>query len=65
MPSRELSSACLGAANPIESLADWQGLGQLAWTAALACDVTLLVSLTLLLTMVIVMVNLAVDCALT
>jgi peptide/nickel transport system permease protein len=50
-----------GAAIPIEALADSPGIGQLAWRAALARDLPILVTITLLLTAVTVIANLAVD----
>jgi peptide/nickel transport system permease protein len=53
-----------GAAIPIESLADSAGLGQLAWQAALARDMPLLVAITLLLAAVVVTASLLSDLAL-
>jgi peptide/nickel transport system permease protein len=50
-----------GASIPIEALADSPGLGQLAWNAALARDLPVLVSITLLLTAVTVAANTAAD----
>jgi len=53
----------LGAAIPVEALADSPGLGQLAWRAALGRDLPVLVAITLLLTAVTVLVNLLSDVA--
>jgi ABC-type dipeptide/oligopeptide/nickel transport system permease component len=53
----------VGAAIPIEALADSPGIGQLAWRAALGRDVPVLVTVTLLLTAVTVFANLASDVA--
>jgi peptide/nickel transport system permease protein len=50
-----------GAAIPIESLADSAGLGQLAWQAALARDMPVLVTITLLLAVVSVAASLTSD----
>jgi ABC-type dipeptide/oligopeptide/nickel transport system permease component len=40
-----------GAAIPVETLCDLPGVGQLAWKAAMARDLPLLVSLTMLITL--------------
>jgi peptide/nickel transport system permease protein len=52
-----------GAAIPIEVLCDLPGIGQLAWTAALARDLPVLVSLTLLVAAVTQLANAASDVA--
>jgi peptide/nickel transport system permease protein len=52
-----------GASIPVEALADSPGLGQLAWRAALARDLPVLVAITLLLTTVTVLVNMLSDVA--
>jgi peptide/nickel transport system permease protein len=50
-------SIALGAAIPIEALADIPGIGQLAWQAALGRDLPLLVNLTLIVTAVTLLAN--------
>ena len=50
-------SIALGAAIPIEAIADIPGIGQLAWQAALGRDLPLLVDLTLLVTAVTLLAN--------
>jgi len=50
-----------GAAIPVETLCDLPGLGQLAWKAATARDLPLLVSLTLLITLLTQACNAAAD----
>jgi len=50
-------SVALGAAIPIEALCDQPGIGQLAWQAALARDLVLLVNLTLIVTLITVIAN--------
>ena len=45
------ASMAFGAAIPVETLGDLPGLGQLAWKAALARDLPLLVTLTMLITL--------------
>jgi ABC-type dipeptide/oligopeptide/nickel transport system permease component len=50
-------SMALGAAIPVEVVCDYPGIGQLAWKAALARDVPLLVSLTLIIAVVTVVAN--------
>jgi peptide/nickel transport system permease protein len=50
-------SIALGAAIPVEVVCDDPGLGQLAWKAALARDVPLLVNLTLIIALVTVAAN--------
>jgi len=54
-------SIAIGAAIPIEALCDQPGIGQLAWHAALARDLVLLVNLTLIVTLVTVVANSASD----
>ncbi len=54
-------SVALGAAIPIEALCDQPGIGQLAWQAALARDLVLLVNLTLIVTFITVLANSASD----
>ena len=54
-------SIAIGAAVPIEALCDQPGIGQLAWHAALARDLVLLVNLTLIVTLVTVVANSASD----
>jgi peptide/nickel transport system permease protein len=55
----------LGASIPVEALGDYPGIGQLAWRAALARDLPLLVSITLLLTAITACASLASDVATT
>ena len=50
-------SVTVGAAIPIEALCDQPGIGQLAWQAALARDLVLLVNLTLMVTLITVVAN--------
>jgi peptide/nickel transport system permease protein len=50
-----------GASIPIEALADFPGVGQLAWRAALGRDLPVLVAVTLLLTAVTVVSNVIAD----
>ena len=50
-------SLALGAAIPVEVVCDYPGLGQLAWRAALARDVPVLVNLTLMIALVTVAAN--------
>jgi peptide/nickel transport system permease protein len=50
-------SMALGAAIPVEVVCDYPGIGQLAWKAALARDVPLLVNLTLIIALVTVTAN--------
>ena len=50
-------SIAFGAAIPVEVVCDYPGLGQLAWKAALARDVPLLVNLTLIIALVTVAAN--------
>ena len=50
-------SVAVGAAIPIEALCDQPGIGQLAWQAALARDLVLLVNLTLIVTLITVIAN--------
>jgi len=56
-------SMALGAAVPMEVICDSPGIGQLAWQAALARDLPLLVNLTLLVTLVTLAANAAADLA--
>ncbi len=56
-------SLAFGAAIPIEVICDSPGIGQLAWQAALARDLNLLVNLTLLVTLVTLVSNSAADVA--
>jgi peptide/nickel transport system permease protein len=50
-------SIAFGAAIPVEVVCDYPGLGQLAWKAAIARDVPLLVNLTLIIALVTVAAN--------
>lgn len=50
-------SVAFGAAIPVEAVCDYPGLGQLAWKAALARDLPLLVNLTLIIALVTVAAN--------
>ena len=50
-------SLALGAAIPVEVVCDYPGLGQLAWRAALARDVPVLVNLTLIIALITVAAN--------
>ena len=50
-------SIAFGAAIPVEVVCDYPGLGQLAWKAALARDLPLLVNLTLIIALVTVAAN--------
>ena len=54
-------SVALGAAIPVESLCGLAGIGQLAWQAALARDLPLLVNLTVLVTLVTLLANSSAD----
>src|SRR5262249_32093853 len=54
-------SLALGAAIPLEVLCDRPGIGQLAWQAALARDLPLLVGLTLVMALVVMSVNMVSD----
>ncbi len=56
-------SIAFGASIPIEVICDSPGMGQLAWQAALARDMPLLVSLTLVVTAVTLIANAASDVA--
>jgi peptide/nickel transport system permease protein len=56
-------SMALGAAIPVEALCDSPGLGQLAWKAALARDVPVLVAVTILIAAVTATANLTADLA--
>jgi peptide/nickel transport system permease protein len=51
----------LGATIPVEVMCDSPGIGQLAWKAAMARDLPLLVTLTLLIAAVTLSANLAAD----
>jgi peptide/nickel transport system permease protein len=57
-------AAALGAAVPVEVLADVPGIGQLAWRAASGRDMPLMAGLTLLVTVVTLAANAAADAAL-
>ena len=57
------ASMAFGAAIPVETLCDLPGLGQLAWKAALARDLPLLVSLTMLITLLTQLCNAVSDWA--
>ena len=54
-------SVALGASIPIESLSGLPGIGQLAWQAALARDLPLLVNITVLVTLVTLLANSGAD----
>ena len=54
-------SIAIGAAIPIEALCGLAGVGQLAWQAALARDLPLLVNITVLVTLVTLLANTAAD----
>jgi len=54
-------SIALGASIPIEALCGLQGIGQLAWQAALSRDLPLLVNLTVLVTLVTLLANSGAD----
>jgi peptide/nickel transport system permease protein len=54
-------SVALGASIPVESLCGLPGIGQLAWQAALARDLPLLVNLTALVTLVTLLANSGAD----
>lgn len=54
-------SIALGAAIPVEALCGFAGVGQLAWQAALARDLSLLVNITILVTLVTLLANSAAD----
>lgn len=56
-------SLALGAAVPVEVVCDSPGIGQLAWSAAMARDLPLLVNLTMVITAATLVVNLAADLA--
>jgi ABC-type dipeptide/oligopeptide/nickel transport system permease component len=54
-------SVALGAAIPVEALCGLAGVGQLAWQAALARDLPLLMNITILVTLVTVLANSSAD----
>jgi len=54
-------SLAIGAAIPVEALCGLPGIGQLAWQAALARDLPLLVNITLLVTLVTLLANSGAD----
>lgn len=54
-------SLAIGAAIPVEALCGMAGIGQLAWQAALARDLPLLVNITLLVTLVTLLANSGAD----
>ena len=57
------ASMAFGAAIPVETLCDLPGIGQLAWKAALARDLPVLVSLTMLITLLTQLCNAVSDWA--
>jgi peptide/nickel transport system permease protein len=54
-------SMAVGAAIPVEALCGLPGIGQLAWQAALARDLPLLVNITILVTLVTLLANSGAD----
>jgi peptide/nickel transport system permease protein len=54
-------SLALGAAIPVEALCGFPGIGQLAWQAALARDLPLLMNITILVTLVTLLANSSAD----
>lgn len=54
-------SLALGAAIPVEALCGFAGIGQLAWQAALARDLPLLMNITILVTLVTLLANSSAD----
>ena len=54
-------SLAAGAAIPVEALCGLAGIGQLAWQAALARDLPLLVNITILVTLVTLLANSGAD----
>jgi len=54
-------SIAIGAAIPVEALCGFAGIGQLAWQAALARDLPLLVNITVLVTLVTLLANSSAD----
>jgi len=54
-------SLALGAAIPVEALCGFAGVGQLAWQAALARDLPLLMNITILVTLVTLLANSSAD----
>jgi peptide/nickel transport system permease protein len=54
-------SLAIGAAIPVEALCGLAGIGQLAWQAALARDLTLLMNITILVTLVTLLANSSAD----
>jgi peptide/nickel transport system permease protein len=54
-------SVAMGAAIPVEALCGLAGVGQLAWQAALARDLPLLMNITILVTLVTLLVNSGAD----
>jgi peptide/nickel transport system permease protein len=54
-------SLALGAAIPVEALCGFPGIGQLAWQAALARDLPLLMNITILVTLVTLLANSGAD----
>jgi len=54
-------SIALGASIPVEALCGLPGIGQLAWQAALARDLPLLVNITILVTLVTLLANSGAD----
>jgi peptide/nickel transport system permease protein len=54
-------SLAIGAAIPVEALCGLAGVGQLAWQAALARDLPLLMNITVLVTLVTLLANSGAD----
>jgi len=54
-------SIAMGAAIPVEALCGFAGVGQLAWQAALARDLPLLMNITILVTLVTLLANSGAD----
>jgi len=59
-----VASVAFGAAIPVEVICDRPGIGQLAWQAAVARDMPVLVAITMLVTALILVVNAAAEIAL-
>ena len=57
------ASIAFGAAIPVEVICDLPGVGQLAWKAALARDLPVLINLTLLIALITQLANAASDLA--
>jgi len=54
-------SLAIGAAIPVEALCGLAGVGQLAWQAALARDLPLLMNITIIVTLVTLLANSSAD----